>query len=708
MTAAPGAAPVRRRRKPVSIRRCEPAQRRRPGAQAARPLRHEPEEPGRRPARRRPVHARPVPEGGRRAAGRPAARPRRHRVQEGQGRRLADGRHRAGLATTGTSTARFSSPTTATSCSSARTTHGRPVMRESYRLAPTEKAFWERPPPTPPRWSTATATASSTTCSACMLHAAPLTDPKDVAWFLASYARDATARIDRRRPAALATVRKALEEALGLTFDGQPRATTSSAPRWCRRSSTASSPPGCLWHRTAPGRRRALRLGEGAPVPARPDPAQAVPRVGRPEQLDDWRAGQKCSTGRPASSTAWTAPPSSPSSRTPRPSSTSTSRSWKRSTRSCASSWASGTRRRRSSATWWPAWMPCCATDLGRPDGLADAGVYVLDPCCGTGAYLVEVLRHDRRPRCDDKGEDALLGGTLKTGGHGAAVRLRDPAGPVRGRPPANRAVPPEPRACRWTRRKKERAGVYLTNALTGWEPPKGPKQQLMFPEMEEERDKADGGQAEAARSWWCSATRRTTASPASAVNEERDLSDAYRTTRATADLKPQGQGLNDLYVRFFRMAERCIVERTPSTASSASSPTTRGWTACRSRLMRRALPGGVRPDLDRLPQRRQVQDRQADAGRPARPERVLAPSRTAKASRSARPSRLLVRKPSPQQSGGGALPRPVGADASERTCWLSLDGFAPRRYERLTPARPLGLPFRPMGPEESISHGRC
>src|SRR5262249_6872959 len=31
-------------------------------------------------------------------------------------------------------------------------------------------------------------------------------------------------------------------------------------------------------------------------------------------------------------------------------------------------------------------------SDFGRPDGLADPGVYVLDPCCGTGAYLVEVL----------------------------------------------------------------------------------------------------------------------------------------------------------------------------------------------------------------------------------------------------------------------------------------------------------------------------
>src|SRR5260370_17932818 len=47
------------------------------------------------------------------------------------------------------------------------------------------------------------------------------------------------------------------------------------------------------------------------------------------------------------------------------------------------------------------------------------------------------------------------------------------------------------------------------------------------------------------------------------AVAEEGDLCNAYRWKPGDPeDLKPQGQGLNDLYVRFFRMAERCIVER--------------------------------------------------------------------------------------------------------------------------------------------------
>jgi hypothetical protein len=35
------------------------------------------------------------------------------------------------------------------------------------------------------------------------------------------------------------------------------------------------------------------------------------------------------------------------------------------------------------------------------------------------------------------------------------------------------------------------------------------------------------------------------------ALTEERDLSNACRTTQPAP---PQGQGLNDLYIRFFRM----------------------------------------------------------------------------------------------------------------------------------------------------------
>ena len=45
-------------------------------------------------------------------------------------------------------------------------------------------------------------------------------------------------------------------------------------------------------------------------------------------------------------------------------------------------------------------------------------------------------------------------------------------------------------------------------------------------------------------------------------MDEERELSQAYRTTTRHVH-KPEGQGLNELYVRFFRMAERRIAEKT-------------------------------------------------------------------------------------------------------------------------------------------------
>ena len=105
-----------------------------------------------------------------------------------------------------------------------------------------------------------------------------------------------------------------------------------------------------------------------------------------------------------------------------------------------------------------------------------------------------------------------------------------------------------------------ERAGVYLTNALTGWEPPKDPKTQLtLLPELQRERDAAE--QVKRSRKILVVLGNPPYDGYAGmAIGEERALSDAYRTTQAAP--KPRGQGLNELYVRFFRMAERRIVEQ--------------------------------------------------------------------------------------------------------------------------------------------------
>ncbi len=103
-----------------------------------------------------------------------------------------------------------------------------------------------------------------------------------------------------------------------------------------------------------------------------------------------------------------------------------------------------------------------------------------------------------------------------------------------------------------------ERAGVFLTNALTGWEP--RTNKPLPFPELEEERDRAEKVKQEAPI-LVILGNPPYNGFPGLAVEEERELTDAYRATRRVR--RPEGRGLNDLYVRFFRMAERRIAERT-------------------------------------------------------------------------------------------------------------------------------------------------
>ena len=103
-----------------------------------------------------------------------------------------------------------------------------------------------------------------------------------------------------------------------------------------------------------------------------------------------------------------------------------------------------------------------------------------------------------------------------------------------------------------------ERAGVYQTNALTGWE--SLTNRPLPFPELAEERDRA-GRVKQATPILVILGNPPYNGFAGMAVDEERELSDAYRTRNRVRP--PEGQGLNDLYIRFFRMAERRIAETT-------------------------------------------------------------------------------------------------------------------------------------------------
>ena len=196
--------------------------------------------------------------------------------------------------------------------------------------------------------------------------------------------------------------------------------------------------------------------------------------------------------------------------------------------------------------------------NFGISNGLADSRVVVLDPCCGTGAYLVETLRVIHERMTSIAGED-LAGMFAK---EAATKRLFGfellPAPYVVAHLQIDLLLQ------RWNgaleHDKGERAGVFLTNALTGWVPPEEPKT-LLFPELAAERDAADRVKREA-EILVIIGNPPYSGFAGIAIGEERALSEAYRETKAAPE--PQGQGLNELYVRFFRMAERRIVEGAP------------------------------------------------------------------------------------------------------------------------------------------------
>ena len=65
--------------------------------------------------------------------------------------------------------------------------------------------------------------------------------------------------------------------------------------------------------------------------------------------------------------------------------------------------------------------------DLGIADGLAADNVYVLDPCCGTGTYLAEVLRRIAA-NLQGRGLGRPHRSAGEAGGHPKGVRVRDHA----------------------------------------------------------------------------------------------------------------------------------------------------------------------------------------------------------------------------------------------------------------------------------------
>ncbi len=431
---------------------------------------------------------------------------------------------------------------------------GRAAKLEGFRLASDERNFWQQAA-TPQKTARTIGKTFAEYLKRALTQSVALREPKDVAWFLASYARDALQRVeDKGALPALATVRKALEEALGVAFEGEKgdhffRSTLvqtlfygvfSAWVLWARqepRSSPTFDWRTAVWHLKVPmlralfqqladpGRLEPLRLVEvlnwtaatlnridANPFFARFNEADAVQFFYEPF-LEAFDPELRKQLG------VWYTP--------------------------------------SEVVTYMVARVDrALKEDLGVAEGLAAENVYVLDPCCGTGAYLAAVLKRIDHT-LDDRGLGALKGERVK---QAATTRIFGfeimPAPFVVAHLQVGLLL--QSLGAPFAEDGSERASVYLTNALTGWEPVE--EQPLPFPELEEERRRADEVK-QATPILVILGNPPYNGYAGMAVHEERALSDAYRTTRRVR--RPEGQGLNDLYVRFYRMAERRIVEMT-------------------------------------------------------------------------------------------------------------------------------------------------
>ena len=431
---------------------------------------------------------------------------------------------------------------------------GRLAKLESFRLADSADDF-HRKLEKPRAFAREVGTGLGEYLSRTLSHRAAMAEPRDLAWLLASYARDGLARVEAAGDApSLKAVRSALEEALGVRFEGDRGAhffhstlvqtlfygVFSAWVLWARQ---LPPPTGAFDWRTAVWHLRAPVLR--ALFQQLSDPGRLQP-LGLVEVLD-WTAAALDRVDREAFFSRFNQGEAVPYFYEP------FLEAFDADLRKELGVWYTPTEVVRYMVARVD---KALKDDLGIPDGLAAENVYVLDPCCGTGAYLAEVLRRIAA-HLEGRGLGALAGAGVK---QAATQRVFGfeimPAPFVVAHLQVGLTMQELDAPLADT--GDERPGVFLTNALTGWEP--RTTKPLPFPELEEERDRAEKVK-QAAPILVILGNPPYNGFAGVAVDEERTLSDAYRTTQRVR--KPEGQGLNDLYVRFFRMAERRIAEKT-------------------------------------------------------------------------------------------------------------------------------------------------
>lgn len=205
--------------------------------------------------------------------------------------------------------------------------------------------------------------------------------------------------------------------------------------------------------------------------------------------------------------------------------------------------------------------------ELGCSRGLADRRVVVLDPCCGTGAYLIEALRCVAE-QLRSEGTGAVLAAELLDAVCRRLIGFEILTAPF---VVAQLQIYLMLDELGTAPDETHRPAVFLTNALTGWDA--GEQLKLAFPELQEEHDAARRVKREE-RIIVVLGNPPYNRFAGVPLDEEATLVDHYKGIRRDAKGQQLGRSaiyerwgvrkqlLDDLYIRFFRLAEIRIGER--------------------------------------------------------------------------------------------------------------------------------------------------
>jgi Type ISP C-terminal specificity domain/N-6 DNA Methylase len=435
---------------------------------------------------------------------------------------------------------------------------GVPQISESYRLATSAEEFWTRLPQAQPM-VLAHEERFFDYLSRVMYHFAPLVEPPAVARFLASYAREAKARLDLAPLSLLAPLQQLLAAMLGLPFEGE-LGRKLFVSNLIQTLFYGIFSAWVLWHERAGQYQPQMQFDwrKAAAELHVPAISTIFKEITKPSELDklnlveilDWTSQVLERVDRQEFFSRFAVDHVVQYFYEPFLE-------------------AFDPQLRRQLGVWYtpPEIVRYMVTRVDQVlrselgvNGLAAENVYFLDPCCGTGTYLIEVLQQTYHNLQVQQGEAF------------AKSQLPQLLARVVGW-----ELLPAPfiiahlQIGRWLQKlgtatepiTSERAQIFLTDALTNWEQndPTTPS----LPKLQKEGNctgkvKLNAPILVVIGNPPYNAFTNTNAT--NATNATNEVVAAYKVG-LSKDWNIKKFNLDDLYVQFFRLAERQIVEKT-------------------------------------------------------------------------------------------------------------------------------------------------